>query len=569
MRKILLYLMLATFLLTPISLSKVVVINSQDWTDVYSGIMYADYNDLPSTFLNSESPDSVLKTIKQNEEIMLIESSTKPYIPGFENLLIAQGYEVETRETDRMNLDPEFLDELNLDKYILVEESYPYNAIIVAPYAELTNSWVFIVNDENVGEVTSRITNAENVLAVGMFKNSIKDPLEPYITETISTESKFGDSIEIANKFIEKRPTKQVLITDARRIETELISGSNGASPVLLVGPNLLPEETTSFLKENNIKTAVITGNQLSVVGESIRTATNRETVVFIKFGVGSASGTETEFSALTMFDLPSYTAKLTTQNAFYSPSQQKLFIKFNNLGDIGVFEFTSFTIKASDEQIAKGTDEEPKFIGGGETHTAQFDVAIPSERLSEELEITLYTSYGENPNSLENYITETGKYGPPLTIKLEIEEIEDNADVELVALNYYKNSKKFGIQVKNNGPKAFVDAELPEVEINGIEQTINYESQKELAPGEETELLIPAQLTELEVRNLNKQKVRVYYGEDSELLINRIEQEMDVTLQEDTSGLTGLITGMGNYGIGIVVLVILIIAFLFWKKKK
>ncbi|MCD6414748.1 MAG: hypothetical protein J7L23_03955 [Candidatus Diapherotrites archaeon] len=115
------------------------------------------------------------------------------------------------------------------------------------------------------------------------------------------------------------------MISDGRYLEPELIPGSRGLSPVILVGPNLLPNEVTEFLLNSNIKTAVVIRNQLSVVGESIRKSTNRNTVVFIKFGMGHAAGTQMGFSALTMFPLPAYEAKLSTESVFYSPKHGKL----------------------------------------------------------------------------------------------------------------------------------------------------------------------------------------------------------------------------------------------------
>lgn len=561
-------LLLSLTLLFSVSSAKVVVVNSRDWKDVYSGVMYADYKGLSSTFLNSESPDAVLKTIPKGEEILLLESSTQPFIPDFENLLKSQGYKVETKKFTHANL--ELVDELGLKKFIFVEESYPYNAMIVAPYAELTKSWVFIVSDDNVDDVTSKLSGAESVIAVGLFKSSIKNALAPYVSEIISTNSKFKDSVEIAKRFIAIKPTTQVLVCDGRYIEPELISGSRGLSPVLLVGPNLLPDEITEFLLDYNIKTVVIVGNQLSVVGESIRKATNRKTVVFIKFGIGHASGTQMGFSALTMFPLPTYEARLSTESVFYSPKQGRIFVRFKNDGKVGVFEFTSLTVKSGDEVVAKAADKEPQFIGGGETYTASFDVKIPGERLAENLTVILYTSYGDSPNALDKYITATGKYGPPLQLPLKIEEIKDNSKVQLVSLSYYRISKRFGVKVKNIGDvTAYVDAELPDVSVSGISQTLGYEGVEKVEPGKEAELLIPADLTDLEVKALDKQRVKVLYGENKNLLINKIDREMKVNIEEIGGGITGLITGAGSYIIGAVILVVLIVGFLFWRKRK
>lgn len=551
--------------------AQVVVVNSRDWKDVYSCVIYANSKDMTSTFLNSESPDTVLKTIGTNEDILVMESETKPYIPQFSNLLTSRGYTVETITFTDANLDSKLIKEIEPKEFILIEESYPYNGIIAAPHTYITKGWVFIVNKGNINEVVSKLSGANKVLALGLFSSDLKEKLGPYVTETISTNSKFTDATEMAKKFISIKPTTQILISDGRYIETEVMSGSRGTSPIILVGGNLLPDKVTEFLVDNKIKTAVIIGNQLSVVGESIRTATNRETVVFIKFGVGRAVGTESTFSALTMFPLPTYEAKLMTEEVFYSPKQEKLFTRFKNDGNVGVFEFTSLTIKSGEEVIGKASDVEPQFIGGGEGYTAPFKVKIPGEKLSENLSVILYTSYGESPNALDNYITETGKFGPPLELPLKIEEIDDSSEIELLSLAYYPDSNKFSVKIKNTGhTTAYVDAEIPEVEVSGITQTLGYKGVKELDPEEETELLITAELTELEVRTLDKQRTIVYYGEKETLLINKIEKELEVKIETGTIGITGLVTGNAGYlALGVIIVVALIAVFYFKRRKK
>jgi len=75
-----------------------VVINSQDWHDVYSGLMYAHLNDLDAHYVVEETQgiqlvEEILDKSKTN--VLLIESENKPVIFGFESKLERKGFDME------------------------------------------------------------------------------------------------------------------------------------------------------------------------------------------------------------------------------------------------------------------------------------------------------------------------------------------------------------------------------------------------------------------------------------------------------------------------------------------
>ena len=135
--KTLVYVVLFVTLLNMVSAqtADVYVSNSGDWQDVYSVMQYASLNGKTSQFLVS-TRHSTLLINQLNSEVStrVITSSDNPYVVGYKSVLQSREFnDVEEERYSNVNLG--LANELPSDvtKFLILDDSYGYNAISVAP----------------------------------------------------------------------------------------------------------------------------------------------------------------------------------------------------------------------------------------------------------------------------------------------------------------------------------------------------------------------------------------------------------------------------------------------------
>jgi putative cell wall-binding protein len=72
-----------------------VVINSGDWRDVYSSMMYANLCGMPASFITDAPHATALPNyLGKNPDIVLVESETSPFFANYEETLTNEGFVV-------------------------------------------------------------------------------------------------------------------------------------------------------------------------------------------------------------------------------------------------------------------------------------------------------------------------------------------------------------------------------------------------------------------------------------------------------------------------------------------
>ena len=128
------------------------VANSQDWKDVYSVVMYGNFMGISSAFLVSDRHGPLLlNNIPKENNIWLFTSSNAPFIRNYPGIIEADGRTVEEFQSNNINL--EIAKRLNSTKFIILDDSYGYNAISIASYAVVTRSYVLFADRRNIGGV--------------------------------------------------------------------------------------------------------------------------------------------------------------------------------------------------------------------------------------------------------------------------------------------------------------------------------------------------------------------------------------------------------------------------------
>lgn len=538
----------------------VIVANSQDWSDAYSITLRASLDGIRGFFLNSDAVTSLTKMIAKSEPVRVYESSTDPFINNLHRQLSSVGYDaVLEQQSDEFNieLDP------GTGKYFVISDDNPRISLSLAALAVKENAWVFIVDEDNLDDVVVALEDADSVVGVGNFRRALLEELEPLFTERINNNDIFVDSQELARRY---GLGSNVVLADGQFLEMEFFETK---SPVLVSGHNKILEDTYEFLEENDIESVVVVGNELAVVGEQIRTRSNREISVFVKFGQSDTSNSGRVY-ALTMYPLPKQTLALTVQQAVYDPQAKELVATFKNLGNAGIYMLSTITVKNDDAEIGTASDQEVVFIGAGETLPVRYPVILPADLIGDDTNVEFYTSFGISPTGLDAFLTMKNRYGPPFSLPLTLMEIEDDGTqlfIEEVA--YYKNLKRVGVTVFNNGSETtYYSVKVTGLIVNGLEENLFKED--DISPGQTKTTYIPVELDAVDLQENEEFDVFMTYGADQSFQLKSIKARYPFKVTSG-GGLTGFVTGTAGTatGIALIVLIVIIVVLLLLAKKR
>ncbi len=542
-------LILSSFSVSAIDIS---VANSEDWVDVYSVMLYSKFNEFRPLFANSESLLGLTRILSKDNSLTIFESSKSPFIKNLGNQLEASDYNVAGSITEK-NFNLEL--DINSGNYYVISRDNPRISLSLASLAIKNNYWVLVVDDDSISSIARKLRSAENVVAVGNFRRDFLEDIEESVDKWINNNDLFKDSQELAKEF---GLTKTIVLADGSFLELEFFETEN---PVLLSGSNKILDDTFNFLSSNNIEGVVIIGNELAVVGEQIRTKSNKEISVFVKFGQSGTDTSEGKVYALSLFELPQQTIGVTVDKVSYDPVKEELLAYYRNTGNSGVYELTTLSIKDNGVELGSASDSDIVFLGAGEYLPIKYDVSINLEEITESTRVEFYTSFGLYPSQLDNFLTMENKYGPPFSIPLTIEEIQDDGSlINITNVAYYKNLKRIGVEITNLGDVAtHYNVKVRDLIVNGLEQDLFKEDK--INSGETQITYIPVELDKVDLEENRVFKITLAYGTDKDLLLKTLmPEEIPFKIIKGIS--TTLI-------IIVVVILVIIIMIIFLLKSK
>ena len=549
---------LSIFLATPSVLAEndINVVNSQDWDDVFSVMLASSLAEEKAYFVNSQVFSAFSRQIPSNSEITLYNSQGNSFIPNLNSQLISAGYTVEEVITSNsINTDLA----AGWNNFIVISSDNHEISLSLPPLAKHLDAWVLIVTDDNLGEVESLLANADEVIAVGNFKRSFRQALEPHFDRHINEGSNHLNSVEVARLL---PSSGNVVLTDGTILEAEFFSTR---SPILLSGTNRILDEAYDFLVQSEVRSVIIVGNQLTVVGEQIRTRSNRAISVFVKFGQ-SVVGTDDGIQALTTLAMPRGSIGLDVQRVIYSPSTNELIVNFENTGNIGMYKLSTIAIKTGSDEttLASVGDESAVFLGAGEVLSMVYEADLPIEVLDETSFAEFFTSYGRSPNTLDTFLTMADLYSPPFRKNVEVEDIEPDAAVlEFEEVAYYSNLRRVGVTVTNNYTDTiYLRVKIGNIIVNGLETDLFRESS--VGAGRTSTIYLPVELDSVDLEENEFFNVNIIYGSDEEFMLKTINERVPFTVV--SGGITGLLIGAftgqaGAAGIALLVALVAIIA--------
>lgn len=525
-----------------------VISNSENWEDVYSSMLYASLEGNSGDFLASTQHGPILLSgIPTTNDIEILSSKDKPFVFNYKSTVEARDYSsVSEEEYSDFNL--ELIDNLDIDSFIIVDGSYGYSAVAVTPYAILTNSWVFFADRVNVAEVEAALDriDVKEVVVYGYVDREVDEAMDKYNPLVINSGDRFEDNVEIVKEYKKLSEAKQVLLSNGEFIERELMGG---AHPILFTGRENVPDEIAEYLQESDIEVGVLVGNELINAATNIRRSAGIS--VMVKFAQGARSQTAgvSAVEGLDLFYLPTPSLGLEINSVKYNKAAKQVEVTYHSTANVPIYVKGTLTL-IDDDGNKKVGDLDSVFIAPSDFKTLIYPDTV---LIGDDLKAEVYALFGEVPSSLDREIR--GSYD------MGIINVIDDCDIEIDYVKYNKQDDVFVVGVDNIGNVGcYVDVELSDVEINRIVQTIGAEGSVFIEGGKGGKILIEQRMDDVDLEDNSYINLVAYYGEREDSLVGvfRGKFELDVDLFNGTT-----------YMIVLVLLAILVLVFVLWKKKQ
>lgn len=491
-----------------------IISNSADWRDVYSVMLYGSLTGRPATFLVSDRHSFLLpSSISARSHLWVVSSTRVPYARGYGNYLEGLGYTVESFDYDNANL--ELAEQVNTTSFVIVDDSYGYNAISVAPYAVASKSFVLFADENNIDEVDAFLTDrgATKVLVYGHVDRAVKTALVKYDPEIINQDGdRFANNIEILKRYQKISGARQVVLTNGEFIEHEIMSGQE---PVIFIGRNNVPDVVRNYITASDINIGVLIGNELVNTATFIRRQLGIS--VFVKFArsARSPSAAITQVEALDMFYLPSYSLNIELDSITYNKATRQLEVVLRNTKDVAAYFKGSYTITNPDGTQATVGDADVVFIEPNSYKT----VTYLADEMNEDATIDIYIIYGESRNSLE-FVIDT-QYCLSCEKRLSLVDVLDQCSINMSSVSYNLPRQLFYAEVQNLGTvSCYVDVEFLDVIVAAEKVTYHLSDVAFFEPGASKTLKIKGELEEEDLEDNRFVNAKAFYGQRQNSLV-------------------------------------------------
>lgn len=526
-----------------------IITNSQDWRDVYSVEIFGNLMEINTLFLTGQRHATIIHFSLPKTNIEIVSSSDDPYVVGFDTMLEGQGFD-DVTEVAYDNVNLELARRLEgVNKFVVVDDSYGYNALAVASFASMADYYVLFADERTIGQVLDYLSNidVQDVMIFGQTDRDVRDALQVYNPELINTGDRFDNNIEIVKRYLALRPTKQAILTNGEFIEQSLMDGFD---PVLFIGKTNVPEQIQEFIKGSDIDIGILVGNELIGTATTIRRQVGIS--VFVKFAQGARTpgGSISAVEDLDKFSMPMYEFDFSIFSVFYNQATNYLEVTYRNNAEIANYFRSTISIFSGDQTLVVG-DDGPVFIDGNEYKTIIYELElIESNNITAEF----FTIFGESKKSLE--------YALQGSFRVEVITVFDQALINMTGLYYDTRAKAFFVEFENFGEvDAFVDVELVDIWVNGQLVTIGGDEIVVISAGKKGRIKASVELAEEDMNHrLNQQiDVKALYGQRENALIKVLRGTFEFKLKKADFVLYFLIT----------VVVILFFLVLFKRRKK
>ncbi|MDD5086412.1 MAG: hypothetical protein PHV16_01540 [Candidatus Nanoarchaeia archaeon] len=533
--------------------AETIIVNSEDWRDVYSSMLYGNLQGITNThFLVSRNHGTlILNQVNPSDEILAFSSRRNPFIVGYRAVVESRGFECEETVYDDFNLElAEELDEIT--NFIVIDDSYGYNAISVAPYAVVSNSYVLFADRNNIRRIANFLSGrtVDSLIIYGHVNREVLDSLEPYTPEIINKEGdRFYNNIEITKKYQAISPSTQAVLTNGEFIESEIMSGKQ---PVLFIGTNNVPDQIKDYIQNSEIDIGVLIGNELVGTATTIRRQVGIS--VFVKFAQGARSPDSaiSQVEALDMFYLPTYILNLELDSIKYNRATGMLEVTIRNTEGQAVFFKGTHSLIDSNGITQTVGDIDPIFLEGNSLKTMIYEVQPMADG---KINGDIYIIYGESKNSLEKALSGTFEVG--------VIDVLDECEIEITNLVYDKRKKEFHVELKNivdtkKQITCYASSEVIDVVVDGFRTTVGSTEVVEIGPGRKAHNIIEVELSDEDIEENEIVTVRTSYGQRNNALVRTKERDFELNVK-----------GVDYITFTLILIIIILIILILIKRKK
>lgn len=538
-----------------------IVSNSADWKDVYSVMLFASLTNRQATFLVSDRHAILLpESLAANSHIWVISSPQNEFTVGYDSYLRTRGFTTEGFEYDNVNL--ELARQTDINNFVIVDDSYGYNSIAVAPYAIVSKSFVLFADSTNIDQIDSFLTDRppEKIVVYGHVDRAVNDALAKYNPEIINKDGdRFANNVEILKKYQALTNAKQAILTNGEFIEQEIMSGKE---PVVFIGRTNVPDVIREYIQGSDISVGVLIGNEL--VGTATFVRRELGISVFVKFARSARdpAGSISQVEALDMFYLPTYPLEIVIDSVSYNQATRQLEIVFRNTRNVAAYFKGTYTITNADGTRQTVGDAEAIFIEPNSYKTMTYVV----DGFTENSAVDAYVIYGESKNSLENVIQE--QFCISCSKKISMIDVIDNCQLNLISVSYNLPRKLFLAEIENTGAVGcYLDLELVDLLVAAERVTYHLIDVAYVDAGQSKELRIKGALEEDDMEDNKFVNAKLYYGQRQNGLVKLLEGRFPLVI------LTQAFSAMTIVSYALLAVIIFILALILWlffvKRRK
>lgn len=393
------------FLVLALSISATTaVINSRDWQDVYSALVYSRIKGYEPRFLASTPHADYLHDYLPEGDIVVIESEVAPWVFNYAGVLEDEGLNVIETIKLKESGNLELAVKSGLKNWVVVDSTYGYNAISVAPYAVNSPAFVVFANKDNFDQVKGHAESigVTNSLLYGQLDEEVVEAFSG--SERINEGNRFSNNVEILKRIDSLIDSNQIYLTHGEILEMGLITKD---FPIVLIGIDNAPEQQKNYLQNAGYKVGIVLGNELYNNAKRLKDAGVLDTIL-IRYGQGLANTNSfyNEVRGLDIMSLPTYDLNISIPFAYYNTETRQLELVMRNNADKQItFSKNTITLTAGETQKFVGDDRAIYLRGNTDTAVA-YDVDLNAEVSAGNLiKAEVRTLYGEDSKALEKIL--------------------------------------------------------------------------------------------------------------------------------------------------------------------
>lgn len=550
MKKTVMILLLAVII--PAASAEILIANSASWENVYSAGIYAKLEGHDFKFLVSPKHTERMKDeFKQGAELIVVESSKVPYAKNYASRLERSGFTAQRISIPEESGNLDLAKRTDVNRFYIVDPTFGYDAISVAPLAIKDNAYVLFTTQENIRDIAAFLSTrqVEQITLVGELDEQVRTTLANYNPQVIREGSKYKNNIAIADKMKKETGSLQGILTNGEFLEETVFVAGDKKEPVIYIGTERPPQETMNYLRTAGFKTLVLLGNDL--LGSARRIKDLMGIPIFVKFAKGQTEVGGQFFKnvqGLDMFPVPILDMLLTLKGIGYNTATRQVEFTIQNERPIRTYLQPSILIQADGEPVGSIGDEGTQVLGDNEQRGYSYDIDL-TEHLGKNLTADIFIPYGYTEDELdEAIVTEL----PLLTISA-----EDDCEMDILDAAYNKDTQRFIIELKSN-KECYAQASVKELMVD--DKRIRAVGEVERIKGTK-EVTIKQRMNEVDIADNPEITVEVSYGSRETLLVKTTQRTFEWKLVRQGLDSTIMLGGLA--------IIAIILILLLWKKKK